>query len=78
MKDSTPEQMGAIEKQYVVIFLDRFDPESISFVLGPFNGLAAAHEGVNKAMERMDASYRQYSIQDCRTLAQIPEWEIAA
>ena len=67
--------MTATFDHFVVIFFDRYDEDSVSFVLGPFDNLQDAQAATKRAIEKTDSGYRRYSIQECRSLRQIPEWE---
>lgn len=64
-----------LEALYVVIVRDRYDEESISFVLGPFEDLKAAQDAWMQANKQMEGGYRPHSIERLRRLSDLPEWE---
>jgi hypothetical protein len=61
---------------YIVIVYDRWDESSTSFVLGPYDNLQDAQAAWERANEKIGGDFRQHSIQKCRSLSQIPEWEM--
>jgi hypothetical protein len=63
------------EFRYVVMFYDRWDDSTISFTLGPYDGLKAAQSAANLAKDQIPGGYRPHSIQKCLGLHELPEWE---
>ena len=57
---------------YVIIVTNRYDRESVDAVIGPFDGLEAAHAW---AREHLDSgSYRPYATEKLRM--DLPEWAL--